>query len=770
MATALIPSSDTAASDILAAQILASREPDGMVWFLLEHPKLSEKLFRSLLGMIDSGWYWLFSFWEETFTLSVKQFGIVMEGMDPCEIISLLLMHDSKWEFNEKISMAIDKAGSYWMVACFKAVFKCKKVKGFGGRDLHMKVLQQADPCAMVEVLKYFLPKSGQSIICPSRMEWFHIIVERADSKMLVKFLKMYGPMLTDEQFYMVIKCADLHRLALFLKSDFHTLTEIRVPIVMERVDPNGIFPFLGSHYLRPPSVENSEPSSSLRAHPYKRELVPSAIVSLSPSRLRAFLCQFDWETVIAYVETHFPELDHVPFGIFIENVPAKRLLTFLENNHAKLTLPQFRMVIEELDSDDTLFFLDNHLLLPELTDEKRRIAARMAIGWADLNKVISFWEKRLSELPDELFLMIVYRVDLDDDSGECILSFSRNFFSKLTDRQFCMLIQAAHQFATTHLKDLIAERRLSDLSDQRFGILIWRNYFASDDWTRSEWAPFMEALPKLSDQKRSMFLRLVMSDPDEKIYDEIDETIINRFKVVFSKLTHEQFRWLVKSSSRNSLRDFLHHHPAELSDEQRYVIAKKIHKKLQYVAVDCAEKAVQYMEIVEDAKDPIVMAHCRSAAFLYQEMEAEAYARLAQNPIDAMPYDDIVAIYRAMKLKEEIKSAKNPIESAKGTIWGIRYNREEVERHQKNAKDPAEITRYMAQQLRYQAIEADIQEQTTKNPNEIAQYRRKAADCRAIVADPAKLKEAVDAWQQRQSVLQKGSGAIHQGEDTGQK
>jgi hypothetical protein len=776
MATALIPSSETAdGDDILAAQILASREPGGMVWFLLEHPELSEELFRSLLGMIDSDWYWMFSFLHDT--LTVERFGIVMEGMGPCEIISFLFLSADEWR-NEEISMAIDKVGPYWMVACLKAIFTCEH--WFNDRDLLMKVVQQqVDPCAMVEVLKCFLPKPGQSIY-PSAIEWFRIIVERADSKMLVKFLKMYGPMLTDEQFYTVIKYADLHKLALFLKSGFHTLTEIRVPMVMERVDPNGIFPFLGSHYFRPSSTENAEPSSSLRAHPYKREIDKSVIARFSPAQLRIWIDHCDPEQVASYLEASFEENDDVwhdaQFKIFVEMIPSKRLLTFLENNHTKLTLLQFRMVIEELDPDDALFFLDNQLLLPELIDEKRRIAARMAIGWADLNKVISFWEKRPSELPDELFLVIVYRVDLDDASGECILSFSRKFFSKWTDKQFRMLIQAAHQFATTHLEDLINEKLLSDLPNQRFGILMWRNYLVLGryNWECDRWIPFIEALPKLTDQKQNMFLRIVM---DMDVLNDDDEEATNRNmdqlkKVVFFKqLTHEQFRRLiVKKLPDESLRYFLRHPPAELSDEQRYAIAKKIHKKGQNLTVDCAKRAVKNMKIAKDAKDPIVMADYRCLAAFFQRDEAISYASLVQNPIDAMQYDDIAAIYQAMALKEDMKSAKNPVEAAKTMIENVRDERAMVEWRQKNAKDSAEVTRYMAQQLRYLAIEADIQAQTTQNPNEIAQYQQNAANCRATVADPVKLKKAVDMWQQRQSVLQKGSGAIHKGEDTGHK
>jgi hypothetical protein len=253
-------------------------------------------------------------------------------------------------------------------------------------------VVIQSDPFEIVEVLEYLLRErrqyhdgeshSSACIVPPDDAECFSMVVERAHPRRLVRFLKMHGPELTDDEFRTAMKNVDSKQLAVWLERDSLALTEERKAMIVARIHSEGVDIHPLSVSFNALSIEEAGSSTRYRIHPYKKDMT-----QLSPAQLRIRISKCDPEMVGAYFEKHFSQLSDAQFAIFVVSIHPRRLALFLHDNYSKLAEQPFRMVMEELDNEEILSFAENHLL--KLTDEKRRMTFWMAIVLADFKKLM---------------------------------------------------------------------------------------------------------------------------------------------------------------------------------------------------------------------------------------------------------------------------------------------------------------------------------------------------------------------------------------------
>jgi hypothetical protein len=573
---------------VLAAQISSSLQPDGIVWFLLEHfHELTEQQLCAIVEITDP--YWILVFLkryhhdddpEVQSQMDMMRLGVMMARMNPYEIISFLINQ-------ELFQMALDRIDPYWSVLLLKRFFSSQVIIQ-EDMELYRRAVAQSDSFTIVELLGYLLyERSKSDNPAPESQQYytelFCIIVERADSKGLLRFLKTHGSELTDDEFRRVIQKANLNQLTLFLKSDPSTLTEERKWMITERINLQGedTYPLVTSHPSESPSIEEAGPSTLHRADPYKRVFDKNVIATSSPAQLRISINHFDPETVVAYFESHFLELSEVQFEIFVANIDPKSRVLFLKNNHFNLPEQRFRTVIEELDNEDIVSFLETDLL--KLTDEERRMAFCMAVGWVDFEKLMQVLENYFPRMTVEEFCLIteraIFLMEKNDNLWERFEQFFRSHLFQLTDEQLCIMIGNLDGRAFQMLEEdkEFQKEHFLQLSDKRFAIIRWGIHLENNTNVMSY------ELPGLTGSKRDIQFRL---DIDRK-----GEYAIYSFGLLpcpcnshhnlkhLSDLTDDQFRMIVEKSHLDDVVSFYNMRLAELTDKQHRIVAERLSK-----------------------------------------------------------------------------------------------------------------------------------------------------------------------------------------------
>jgi hypothetical protein len=618
MATQLTVSEtiDVTDAKVLAAQVFASLQPDGIALFLLDHPELTEQQLRTIAGMTSS--YWLLVFLRQLYLdekerrPSIKRLRVIMERMGPCEIVSFL-RSCPMWIDQEVLHMALERTNSYWNISLLeKDLSSCRIWSGLSywtqpeNKEQFGRVVDQSDHCETVRLLQCLIRNRPRQKT--SYMEYFHMIVQKTDPKRLVRFLKTYSPELTGDEFRMIIKYADLKQLIIFRKSEAcSTLTEEKILMIEEKIDPQGVgIPlFAASHDFKPSSIEEPGPSTSCRVHPYRRVFDKSVIARLSPTQLRRWINHCDPGTVAAYFVENFPELSDVSFGIFVENIHPERLTLFLQNNYVKLTEQQFHMVIEELDNTYIMSFWENHL--SKLTDvehsAKRRMAFCMAIAWTDSNKVMQILKDHFSKVTVEEFYIITDRVDFlsCDDTGNLIHDFwdqfgqfFRDHLLQLTDEQLYIMIMQLSTYTPTFCDftdDMeFQEKYFLQTTDERFAIIQWECRLDIDWGTacmeRQECNSNGDIFPlfrlaRLTPSKLriqlGVMIEMGIQDGFTKLYPGTDDDMYEHVFDDFPYLKDDQFRKVMEIAPLDDVLSFFKRRSAELTDEQRRIVATRM-------------------------------------------------------------------------------------------------------------------------------------------------------------------------------------------------
>jgi hypothetical protein len=620
MATPFTVSQTTDVTDakVLAAQMLASLPSGEIIWFLLKHHhEFTDPQLRTIVGMTDPYWIWIFltlcHIRDQLPQLSMERVGVIIERLSPCEVTFLFcentfqnFAHGVMRRDNKILQMVLARTDSYWKVSLLKQTLRIffttysdslnaqqEKVPTY--KEAICTTVAQSDPAEIVGLLEYLLlarddkdyPRLDPSFV-REHWEYFCRVVERAHPKRLVRFLKAYGPKLAEDAFCIIVKHADHKKLAMFWKSGaFSALTEQKALMIEASIDPCGLF--LASDVSKPPSTEEAGSSTSYRMHPYKRAIDKSAIARFSPTQLRIWINHCDPEQVASYLEANFEENDDVwhdeQFEILVEMIPANRLASFLEKNRSKLTEPHFRMVIEELDHDDTLSFWKNHL--PEPLGEKRRIVFRMAIGWIDFQKLMQVWENHFLEMTVEEFYLVVERVHFFiKQCGDLYTHFARflqNHFPQLKDEQLCIMIRCSNALDIIR-SDEKGENYFPHLTDKRLAIIRWE-YVLNDYYSDGDVDIPLRYLT--TDSMRRIVFRCEMDRVEKGTYEG---NVMEYFGLLpsewgncgfynLSHLTDEEFRTILEKADLEDVLSFCNTHSAELTENQRRMVAERLCK-----------------------------------------------------------------------------------------------------------------------------------------------------------------------------------------------
>jgi hypothetical protein len=468
MATPISSAEITDAKVLLATQT-SSLQPDVIVWFLLAHcHELTEQQLRTLVALTDP--HWLLVFLEKCsynnqpgvqFPINRMQLDIMLERMNPYEIV-FCWRHCFKWINKKTLHTVLTKMDPYWTVSLLKQTFLFWGIVHQAVTELFRTVVAQSDSFKIVELLEYLLRERNKSDDPAARpqyyMEWFCMIVERADLKGLLRFLKTHGPELMDDEFRTIMKHVDSKQLSVSFKSL---------------------------------SIAETGSSTRDKIHPYKKKTDKSVIARYSPAQLRTWVNHCDLAEVVSYFEDNYNVLHEAQFGIWVEKIPLKRLTSFLEKNHSKLQDQHFRMVIEELANKDVVSLLEIFWL--NLTDEKRRIVFCMAVGWIDFKKLMQVLENHFPRMTVEEFHLITERIvflmDKNDDLWECFAQFFRNHLLQLTDEQLCIMVENLDERAFQMLEEdeEFQQAHFCQLTDKRLAIIQWGSRFKGVMYDLSE-------------------------------------------------------------------------------------------------------------------------------------------------------------------------------------------------------------------------------------------------------------------------------------------
>jgi hypothetical protein len=617
MATPFTISQTTDVKDakVLAAQMLASLPSGEIVWFLLKHHhEFTDPQLRTIVGMTDPYWIWIFltlcHIRDQTPELSMGRIGVIIERLGPCEVTFLFcedtfenFAHGVMYSDNKTLQMVLERTDSYWRVSLLKQTLRIFFTTFYHGaqqekiptyKEAICTIVARSDPAEIVGLLEYLLlarDNKDYLISDPSfvreHWEYFRRVVEKAHPKRLVRFLKAYGPKLTEDEFCIIVEHADRKKLAMFRKSEaFSALTEQKALMIEARIDPCG---FLASVVSKPPSTEEAGSSTSYRMHPYKRAIDKSVIARFSPAQLRTWINRCDLEEVASYLEASFEENDDVwhdaQFEILVEMIPSKRLASFLEKNRFKLTEPHFRMVIEELDIDDTLSFWENHL--PEPLGEKRRIAFRMAIGWINFQKLMQVWENHFLEMTVEEFYLVVERVHFFikqcKDLYTHFAQFLQNHFPQLKDEQLCIMIRCSNALGIIR-SDEKGENYFPHLTDKRLAIIKWEHVL-NDYYSDGDVDIPLRYLT--TDSMRRIVFRCEMDRVEKGTYEG---NVMEYFGLLpsewgncgfynLSHLTDEEFRTILEKADLEDVLSLYNIRSAELAENQRRIVAERLCK-----------------------------------------------------------------------------------------------------------------------------------------------------------------------------------------------
>jgi D-ribose pyranose/furanose isomerase RbsD len=312
-------------------------------------------------------------------------------------------------------------------------------------------------------------------------------------------------------------------------------------------------------------------------------------IARFSPAQLRTWINRCDLEEVASYLEASFEENDDVwhdaQFEILVEMIPSKRLASFLEKNRFKLTEPHFRMVIEELDIDDTLSFWENHL--PEPLGEKRRIAFRMAIGWINFQKLMQVWENHFLEMTVEEFYLVVERVHFFikqcKDLYTHFAQFLQNHFPQLKDEQLCIMIRCSNALGIIR-SDEKGENYFPHLTDKRLAIIKWEHVL-NDYYSDGDVDIPLRYLT--TDSMRRIVFRCEMDRVEKGTYEG---NVMEYFGLLpsewgncgfynLSHLTDEEFRTILEKADLEDVLSLYNIRSAELAENQRRIVAERLCK-----------------------------------------------------------------------------------------------------------------------------------------------------------------------------------------------